>query len=113
MSEKTLQDLSFEVRLTKFEKDALRAIGTVVINGAIALNKITVKMKKDNSGLYVDVPAMKSKKKDDEGRDIWNDVYHPINKEASQALRAAVLAAYEKLGEKNPETKDSEKVPFA
>lgn len=73
----------------------LRAVASVTLDGAYAVHGLSVY--DGQNRLYVKMPATKFK-------DEYNDTFHPVTKEARQALFDCVLDAYEqKLSEQEQE----------
>lgn len=66
---------------------SLRAYASVTIDNAYAVHGL--KVLESETGLWVSMPATKNK------RGEFKDVFHPINKEAREALVSAVLKKYE------------------
>lgn len=66
----------------------LKAFATVTLDDAYAVHGL--KVLEGDSGLWVSMPASKNKKGE------FKDIFHPINKEAREALVTAVLGAYGK-----------------
>lgn len=80
-----------EVRIYKV-KDAgnLLAYSTVTLNNSYVIHGL--KVMEGEAGLWVSMPASKNKKGE------FKDIFHPITKEARDALVNAVIEAYEKEG---------------
>lgn len=62
---------------------------------AMCLTGIKVVEKKDGSGVFVSFPQETYKDKD--GKNQYPDIYCPINAETSEAIRDAVIEAYNNM----------------
>lgn len=83
--------MNIEVRIHKVENEKdLRAYATVTIGGAYAAHGIRVVNGK--SGLFVAMPSRK--RTNAEGQEEFVETFHPVNKEAREAITEAVLKAY-------------------
>ena len=78
-----------DVRIYKMEGAGnLRAYATVTLDDAYVVHGL--KIMEGESGLWVSMPASKNKKGE------FKDIFHPISREAREALVSAVIEAYEK-----------------
>lgn len=90
--------LKAELKLTKKESSKVLAIGQVIVNGVLALEKVMVKKKNDGTGLYVTSFSYKDEfLTDKKGEAVWKTYHHPIEKEFAAEFRTVVLEAYQEL----------------
>ncbi len=82
---------------------SLRAYASVTLDNAYAVHGL--KVMEGETGLWVRMPASKNKKGE------FKDVFHPISKEAREALVSAVLAAYEKSAASAPAPEQGGEMP--
>jgi len=81
-----------DVRIYKMEDAGnLKAYATVTLDNAFAVHGIKV-LEGDN-GLWVSMPATKSKKTGE-----FKDIFHPISPEAREGLISTVISKYEEDG---------------
>jgi stage V sporulation protein G len=92
------------VKVTKFEKDNLRAFVSVTLDGCLILTGI--KIMSGNNGVWVSMPQQKVKEE-------YKDIFFPITKEFRAELHSAILAEYNgnDTGTKTQEEDDDE-LPF-
>ena len=84
-----MSELQLKVsRLKLFEKDKMRAFADLTINDCYAVKGF--KVFEGVKGLFVSMPS----KSDGGGK--YDDIFHPITKEAYAELQKLVLEAYEK-----------------
>lgn len=82
-------------RLLNYEGNSVKAIASANIGGAFAVHGI--KVMDSDKGRYIAMPGSKYEKN---GQSLFNESFHPVTKEAREALTAAVLDAYEQsIGE--------------
>lgn len=81
-----------EVRIYKMENAGnLKAYATVTLDNAFAVHGI--KVLEGDKGLWVSMPATKSKKTGE-----FKDIFHPISPEAREGLINSVITKYEEDG---------------
>jgi stage V sporulation protein G len=81
-----------EIRIYKMENSGnLKAYATVTLDDAYAVHGL--KILEGEKGLWVSMPATRSKKTGD-----FKDVFHPISPEAREGLVSAIIGKYEESG---------------
>lgn len=88
--------------MSKLEGSGAKAIATLIVNGEFAVHGVTVREKKDGSGLFVSMPSEK------QSNGEYKDVVFPVTKEARAAINNAVLGAYEQLAASPEQTLKNE-----
>lgn len=76
------------VRLVNNNNDKLKAVASITIDDEIVVHDIKVINGKD--GYFLSMPSRKT----NEGE--FKDIVHPIKTEVREALKAKIIAAYEK-----------------
>ena len=81
------------VKVNRVYRDgnAEKAICTVTLDGQYAVHG--VKVIKTNNSVYTLMPF--DARKDAEGKDVFKDIFHPVNADARKALKEALLSACE------------------
>lgn len=93
--------LAMNVNVTKYEKNNLKGLASVDINGNLQLNGIRIMESKGK--VFVSMPSYKSNKNGE-----YFQYYHPVTKEFYEALETEILAAYHlALEGKKPEKKEA------
>ena len=93
--------MKFEVNIHKVftNEKRLRAIASVVMDNAFVVHDVRVI--ESDKGLFISMPYRVHK--DEEGKEIRRDVFHPISSDARNEMESAVIAAYKAKIEKQAE----------
>ena len=90
----SMKDLFTEiyVNLVDDEKGVVKANVNVTIIGMYKCNGF--KVLNTNRGLVVTMPNIKKKEKNQDGKPLYKDVFHPITKEGEEFLKELILEKY-------------------
>lgn len=94
-NESNLPDINVRINSLRNDGSHIKASASVSIGGAFAVHGITVMEGKN--GLFINMPQRSYT--DRSGEKKYNDVFHAVSKDAHDALRKAVLEAYEQAVE--------------
>lgn len=83
------------VRLVTKEEGKLKAVASITIDDCIVVHDIKVISGRD--GLFISMPSRKTP----DGE--YKDIVHPINTETREAVKSAILSAYEVEASKDAE----------
>ena len=94
-----------DVKITRYpdtDNQSIKASVSIVLDDAIAIHGIKIFENKKKDGYFIKFPA--KKKKDENGKDIFKDICHPINSDARNIIQDAIFDMFETL-EQDGETK--------
>ena len=82
------------VRMHPLDKEGsnVKAVGQIYIEDSFIINNINVIEGK--KGLFVTMPSYKTKKVDEEGKAIYQDICYPVTKDFRDKLFASILDGY-------------------
>jgi len=87
--------MDIQVWMTRIKRDDnIKAIGTVKF-GEISVRNMTL-MKNADGQLFLCMPSRDTGKKDDKGKQIFEEIIHPITAHMRSALNAGAVESYEK-----------------
>ncbi|MCI8756758.1 MAG: septation regulator SpoVG [Oscillospiraceae bacterium] len=92
-----------EVKIRRLcQKERLRAIASITIDGELAVHEIKVIQGQER--LFVAMPSQRN----ESGDRAYRDIVHPISSEARKKIEQAVFAAYQDAVNKNLPNKTEE-----
>ena len=102
------KELDFKVRMHPIDKEEsnVKAIGQVYIADCFIINNVNVIEGK--KGLFVTMPSYKTKKVDEAGKAVYQDICYPITKDFRDKLFSTVLDAY--IAERDKAVQKPEKI---
>lgn len=103
------------VRMHPLDKEGsnVKAVGQIYIEDSFIINNINVIEGK--KGLFVTMPSYKTKKVDEEGKAIYQDICYPVTKDFRDKLFASILDGYVAERDKaviEPEKNQDTELPF-
>ena len=103
------------VRMHPLDKEGsnVKAVGQIYIEDSFIINNINVIEGK--KGLFVTMPSYKTKKVDEEGKAIYQDICYPVTKDFRDKLFASILDVYAAQRDKaviEPEKNQETELPF-
>ena len=86
--------MEYEIKMTplKGRDDHIKAVGILKM-GEIRIRNITLMESKDGE-LFMCMPSRDTKKTDENGKKIYEEIAHPITKEMREALNEAAVESY-------------------
>ena len=108
-------ELKHSVRMHPLDKEGsnVKAVGQIYIEDSFIINNINVIEGK--KGLFVTMPSYKTKKVDEEGKAIYQDICYPVTKDFRDKLFASILDGYAAERDKaviEPEKNQETELPF-
>ncbi len=105
----------FQVRMHPLDKEGsnVKAIGQIYIEDCFVINNVNVIEGK--KGLFVTMPSYKTKKVDEAGKAVYQDICYPITKDFRDKLFSAILENYTAERDKavqEPEKVQEDSLPF-
>ena len=93
--------MKFDVNIRKVFSDEkpLKAIASVVMDNAFVVHG--VRLHESNKRMFITMPYKVHK--DEEGKEIRRDMFHPISADARKEMESAIIAAYKAKIEKPAE----------
>ena len=84
----------YSVRMHPLDKEGsnVKAVGQIYIEDSFIINNINVIEGK--KGLFVTMPSYKTKKVDEEGKAVYQDICYPVTKDYRDKLFASILDGY-------------------
>ena len=80
----------------KEEGQSLQALANVVFDDCFKVSGIRILRRKDGTGVFVQMPSVKTNKVDENDNPIYNDIANPITKEFREELYNKILDEYNK-----------------
>ena len=93
----------FSVTVTPFEKEGsnIRGLARIYFEDSFIVNNVNILQGKEK--VFVAMPSYKTKQKDGNGKDIYQDICYPVTKEFREKLYTEIERAYEEAKEKQQE----------
>lgn len=104
-------EYTIKVNVVK-NKENIKGFASIVFGDSMKITNVAILEKKDKSGLYLAMPRYKTNEKDEQNRNTYKDVCHPITAEFREELYQNILETYEQTRQgKQPEAKTDGKMP--
>ena len=106
-TEKDVTPPEFSVTVTPYEREGsnIRGLARIYIEDCFIINNVNILQGKEK--VFVAMPSYKTKQKDENGKDIYQDICYPVTKDFREKLYSEVERAYEEA--KNKERNNSNK----
>ena len=97
----------FSVSVAAYEKEGsnLRGLARIYIEDCFIINNVNILQGKEK--VFVAMPSYKTKQKDENGKDIYQDICYPVTKDFREKLYSEIERAYEEA--KNTDRNNSNK----
>lgn len=97
----------FSVSVAAYEKEGsnLRGLARIYIEDCFIINNVNILQGKEK--VFVAMPSYKTKQKDENGKDIYQDICYPVTKDFREKLYSEIERAYEEA--KNKDRNNSNK----
>lgn len=111
----SMKEPDFTVRMHPIDKEGsnVKAVGQIYIESSFIINNINIIEGK--KGLFVMMPSYKTKKVDEAGKAVYQDVCYPVTKGFRDKLFTAILEDYSAEKDKTvqiPEKHQEDDLPF-
>lgn len=111
----SMKEPDFTVRMHPIDKEGsnVKAVGQIYIESGFIINNINIIEGK--KGLFVTMPSYKTKKVDEAGKAVYQDICYPVTKGFRDKLFTAILEDYSAEKDKTvqiPEKHQEDDLPF-
>ena len=111
----SMKEPDFTVRMHPIDKDGsnVKAVGQIYIESGFIINNINIIEGK--KGLFVTMPSYKTKKVDEAGKAVYQDICYPVTKGFRDKLFTAILEDYSAVKDKAvqiPDKAQEDDLPF-
>ena len=111
----SMKEPDFTVRMHPIDKEGsnVKAVGQIYMESSFIINNINIIEGK--KGLFVTMPSYKTKKVDEAGKAVYQDVCYPVTKDFRDKLFTAILEDYSAEKDKTvqvPEKHQEDDLPF-
>lgn len=98
----------FSVSVAAYEKEGsnLRGLARIYIEDCFIVNNVNILQGKEK--VFVAMPSYKTKQKDENGKDIYQDICYPVTRDFRKKLFGEIERAYEKVKTKQQEKRNTE-----
>lgn len=102
-SQKEIMPPEFSITVTPYEREGsnIRGLARIYFEDSFIVNNVNILQGKEK--IFVSMPSYKTKKKDENGKDIYQDICYPITKEFRENLFAEIEKTYEEAKQKQNE----------
>lgn len=102
-TEKDVTPPEFSVTVTPYEREGsnIRGLARIYFEDSFIVNNVNILQGKEK--VFVAMPSYKTKQKDENGKDIYQDICYPVTKEFREKLYLEIERAYTEAKEKQQE----------
>lgn len=102
-TEKDVTPPEFSVTVTPYEREGsnIRGLARIYFEDSFIVNNVNILQGKEK--VFVAMPSYKTKQKDENGKDIYQDICYPVTKEFREKLYSEIERAYAEAKEKQQE----------
>lgn len=99
--EKFVEMPEVTVSVTPYEREgsSMKALARVVLDDCFVINNVTV-LEGRNGNNFVAMPGYKTNQRDEQGKDIFQDICYPVTKDFREKLYGELISSYQKEKEK-------------
>ena len=103
VQEKDIEMPEFSVKVTPFERENsnIRGLARIYFDDSFVVGNVNILQGKEN--LFISMPSFKTKKKDEQGKAVYQDICYPVTKEFREKLYGELMDSYEKEKDKQEE----------
>ena len=103
VEEKDIEMPEFSVKVTPFERENsnIRGLARIYFDDSFVVGNVNILQGKEN--LFISMPSFKTKKKDEQGKAVYQDICYPVTKEFREKLYGELMDSYEKEKTKQEE----------
>lgn len=97
---KEIEPPQFSVTVTPYEREGsnIRGLARIYFEDCFIVNNVNILQGKEK--VFVSMPSYRTKQKDENGRDIYQDICYPVTKDFRAKLYGEIEKAYEEAKEK-------------
>ena len=103
---KEIDPPQFSVTVTPYEREGsnIRGLARIYFEDCFIVNNVNILQGKKK--VFVSMPSYRTKQKDENGRDIYQDICYPVTKDFRAKLYGGIEKAYEEAKEKQRQETD-------
>lgn len=103
---KEIDPPQFSVTVTPYEREGsnIRGFARIYFEDCFIVNNVNILQGKEK--VFVSMPSYRTKQKDENGRDIYQDICYPVTKDFRAKLYGEIEKAYEEAKEKQRQETD-------
>lgn len=103
---KEIDPPQFSVTVTPYEREGsnIRGLARIYFEDCFIVNNVNILQGKEK--VFVSMPSYRTKQKDENGRDIYQDICYPVTKDFRAKLYGGIEKAYEEAKEKQRQETD-------
>ena len=103
---KEIDPPQFSVTVTPYEREGrnIRGLARIYFEDCFIVNNVNILQGKEK--VFVSMPSYRTKQKDENGRDIYQDICYPVTKDFRAKLYGEIEKAYEEAKEKQRQETD-------
>ncbi len=95
--------LEFSVTVTPYEREGsnIRGLARIYFEDSFIVNNVNILQGKEK--VFVAMPSYKTKQKDENGKDIYQDICYPVTRDFREKLYGEIERAYQEAKDKQQE----------
>ncbi|MBR2403587.1 MAG: SpoVG family protein [Lachnospiraceae bacterium] len=97
------------VNEVKGSNNGLKGFAAITLGDSFKITNVAIMQNQDTGELFVSMPRYKTNEKDENEKDVYQDICNPITKEFREELYGDILKAFEEHNEKK--NKSAEQIP--
>ena len=103
---KEIEPPQFSVTVTPYEREGsnIRGLARIYFEDCFIVNNVNILQGKEK--VFVSMPSYRTKQKDENGRDIYQDICYPVTKDFRAKLYGEIEKAYDEAKEKQKQEAD-------
>lgn len=103
---KEIEPPQFSVTVTPYEREGsnIRGLARIYFEDCFIVNNVNILQGKEK--VFVSMPSYRTKQKDENGRDIYQDICYPVTKDFRAKLYGEIEKAYDEAKEKQRQESD-------
>ena len=109
MEEDKIMRYAITVNEVKGSNNGLKGFASITFGDSFKITNVAIMQNQDTGELFVSMPRYKTNEKDENEKDVYQDICNPITKEFREELYGDILKAFEERNEKK--NKSAEQTP--
>lgn len=103
---KEIEPPQFSVTVTPYEREGsnIRGLARIYFEDCFIVNNVNILQGKEK--VFVSMPSYRTKQKDENGKDVYQDICYPVTKDFRAKLYGEIEKAYEEAKEKQRQETD-------
>ena len=109
MEEDKIMRYAITINEVKGSNNGLKGFASITFGDSFKITNVAIMQNQDTGELFVSMPRYKTNEKDENEKDVYQDICNPITKEFREELYGDILKAFEERNEKK--NKSAEQIP--